>query len=392
MIMTTFKRSHVLSLAILLAAFSLWFAVGMWTGDHTEAETIPGTVNQSAIDTANGISIAATKAVFSASSVDVWLRVSPDGDASGVLAVVPDRAELRGTQANGTLVSNSGVVVLRFPPLPGGPKSTEPLIVPGVRIERDDGTLQRVAGPWQLSLTAPTGSAARDAMRVETLAPAKVVVDEHEIIVEGLRTPASTVIRYQLPPGLSEVRPPTVKALGASLALVRSSPMSRAGSIELWFEPSQFGSSLSVTFEDLRAAPASDQLFEFRATIEPWESPGGESAIRGRQDHGLRWSSTVHPNGYDIQSVVWHRDAFGPTLLVAINGLWDTNMAAKSEVLVNGQALLVRGAVTYPAFGERGDFTTIEAVVSPGLVFRDLLVRASGSTGRVASQEITLTP
>ncbi|MBA4179438.1 MAG: hypothetical protein C0506_02520 [Anaerolinea sp.] len=377
------------------AAFVVSVVAGTAIQGDGRAATTPGTVPQSASARADGITMTLEKAVFSASAVDVWLRLvfeAPDRTPAGV---VPSDAAFGDARATSVLVSEDGRTVLRFPTLAApGSTDTEPstvLTIRAVQVLTADGRLERIPGNWALDVRSPQGEDARAASRMEAFLPAEIELAGRRVVIEAYRTSAATVVRYTLPAGVVELRPPVLKAGAQTLEPLRAERISERAPAEVWFEATQFGLPITVVFTGLQGPSDGTANSRVDIALGPFEPPPSRAPDAPSEQLPLAWRITG-PGGPVLKRVEWHRDLLGTTILVTVEGIWSPEPGRKPQVLGDGKALFVRGVGLSPAQSGRGDETNIEADLPGDTVPRMLTIILGGASTTAAPTEVTLRP
>ncbi len=368
------------------AVFVACVAVGAWHWGRSEAETVPGTVEQDAAAQSGGVTVSARRAVFSGTAVDLWLVVTFDAPGTQPAGIAPSDAQFAGMRALSAAVAEDGTVVLRFPALAEpGSRSVAALAISGVQVMRDGG-VQRVPGTWSLDVRFPDGDDARAAAKVDALPPVMAEIAGRAVPITAYRTSSATVVHYVLPAGLVESSAPHLEANGQKLSARRSE---RDGNVsEVWFEATSGDSRLVLIFEGLSAVTGDSTLLSL--SMEPYSPAEDEKASETSEEHALQWKKNT-PGGPAVREVRWHRDLSGTTILVFVEGIWTPEAGGKPVVFgEGGESLFVRGVGNYPAWEGQGSRTKIEAELPGGRVPRELTILLSGATEPVPRAEVPL--
>jgi len=335
--------------------------------------------------------VEAERAVFSATGVDVWLRIRSNDPGAKVAGVLPSDAELAGSAGLSAAVRGDGGTVLRFPPA-AWPRAglTAPLVVRAVRLFSAEGNEVRTDGTWQLGIQLPQGAEAERARVLRTLPPVVKAVAGNDLVVETLKTASATIVRYQLPANVSSYAPPRLRSGARTLEATQSrQEQGPPGRQEVWFEATPDNAPLTVVFDRLAAADPASKPWTVKVALAPFQPPG--TTADQVTERTLAWEGQADSTGPILKGILWRRLPDRTELEVTISGLWDPVAGGMPTVLADGVKLRVGGAGTFPATGERGDVTRIAADLASEAAPRNLVVvGGGGQTTMLPPFEITL--
>lgn len=384
------KRTRRASLWLAGAAIvgACAFLIAVMTGPHSQAQTVPGTVEQSSSAEAHGFKVTAERAVFSAAAVDVWIHVESLSQDPRPLTIVPSDAVLGSQPASSVLVGKGGSAVLRFPALDAvGSQRAAPLVVSAISASATDNLVRdRVVGSWEMSLQLPTGDAADAATSLEALQPAVAVLGGTNVLFEAFRTTAATIVRYEQPTSMLTFRPPTLEVGSRAFEATRSEQQGTHR--VLWFEATDPGAPMSLTFADIYEPGAGQSTFTISIDAFTAPSPSETETI----EIPLQWQSTQPGGPPAIDALIWRRDALGTTLRILVPGIWDPGPTSRPRMIGDGAELRIAGAGTYPPHGTRGAQSSVEAELPDGRVPRTLTVTLVGASAPSGPVRVTLHP
>lgn len=366
-------------LLLVVALIGGAFVFGSIKKEEGRAQDVPGAVPQSASASSGGMTVAAERAVFSATGVDVWLYIRSDDPGAKVAGVIPSDAELAGNAGLSAAVHSDGRMVLRFPPAAWAHEGpTAQLSIRAVRLLSPEAKEERVDGSWQLAIELPQGAEAEKARALRTLPPVVTEVAGGRLVVETLKTASATIVRYQLPANVSSFTPPVLRAGARTLAPAQSrQEQGPRGGHEIWFEATPDNLPLVLVFDRLAASDPTSSPWTLKVALAPFQPPAPTGAWPEEQP--LSWERQADALSEPaLRRILWRRLPNRVELEITIGGLWDPQTGGLPVVLGDGVELRVGGAGTFPAFGERGNETRISVRLASETVPRSLVVIGGG--------------
>jgi hypothetical protein len=249
-------------------------------------------------------------------------------------------------------------------------------------------------GTWEVEIQLPSGEEAREASEIEALTPAVLSVFGHDVLVEGFRTSDATVIRYVLPPGISETHPPSLAANGLVIGRGRAERVAADAPTEVSFDPTPFGSAISVRFDGLLGVVPNQSEVELSLTLQPHDVPSFTTSDALPQQQGLEWNiTTADTAAPKVSDVSWMREGVDRTTIrITVAGTWIPSAGSKPRVVSNGVELFVTSVINYDATPDRGDETVVVAELPDGALPRNLTMDIMGASQSLGFAELTLEP
>jgi hypothetical protein len=392
MVMIIRHRWAWIALAVLV--FGGAFLLAVATTQQSAAEITPGVMLQSGSVSTNGVVVGVRRAMFSGVSVDVEIYVRAEAADSGfaVAGVAAGDTDMGGVVGLSVRGGAGGGLVVTFPPTawPVG-ATAAPLSVRAVRVRDTAGKLAVIAGDWNLSVQLPRGKDAETARFVQALEPVVAIVAGREMVVATLKTHAATVVRYELPQGVTSSAPPSLKA-GSGKILRPIRHEQKGGVNEVWFAATPGEGPLVLALNGLVVSARESTAWSLSVALESDNLPPPDPKIAGPEEQEVRWVAQPRGDGPAIRSVAWWRYMQHVRLNVTVAGLWDPVAGGRPVAVGDGVELNVIGVVQLPSTAERAAQTIITVELPNSALPRNLVVTAGGRAVSVPSMEVILQP
>jgi hypothetical protein len=362
----------------------------MRVSSHGEANTLPGTIDQSASATDTGIIVETHRADFSGTAVDVELSARAVDGVLTTAGISPIDAEMEGVAAVSARVRNDGTTVLRFP-ADGWPedRSTAQLSIHAVTVLAEARGFERLAGDWELTIELPDGDRAKAARAVRALEPVAVEFAGREIADETLLTHSAIVIRYELPDTLIVTVPPTLRV--GDLVLEPTLSEQRGNVSEHWYEASSQTDSLTLLFDGVAAIEPNRSPWTLKLTLDADPILSGTSDSDEVQQQELRWRLDPGSDGPEVRGVVWRRIANNVRLEISLDGSsW--RPGPSPPVVVGDGAEMEAWGAGFAVTSDGQPLSNISVGLDGSIPPRELVVTLAERAVDVPHTEVVLTP